>query len=97
MSKVNAEEIINYLNLRAGRRYKNIPVHTKLINARAAEGYDIDDFKYVIDVKCEEWKGTTMDKFLRPATLFQASKFDGYLNQPKRFNDDPFSMEDLPF
>ncbi|NCB45345.1 MAG: hypothetical protein EOM59_22360, partial [Clostridia bacterium] len=35
----------------------------------------------VIDKKCAQWKGTDMDKYLRPSTLFNASKFEGYLNE----------------
>ena len=34
-----------------------------------------------MDNKVSEWKGTKMEKYLRPGTLFQALKFDGYLNQ----------------
>ena len=40
-----------------------------------------DDFKRVIDTKTAEWKGTDMEQYLRPETLFSASKFEGYLNQ----------------
>ena len=34
----------------------------------------------MIEKKVAEWKGTEMDKFLRPETLF-GTKFEGYLNQ----------------
>lgn len=94
-----AKEVLDYLNEKAHKRFKHIETHYKFINARAKEGYDLDDFKYVIDVKTDEWLNNDMNKFLRPATLFQASKFDGYLNQPKRnnVNDNIFDMEELPF
>lgn len=52
----------------------------KHINARLNEKYTVDDFKKVIDKKCNEWIGTEYEKFLRPETLF-GSKFEGYLNQ----------------
>ena len=42
--------------------------------------YVFDDFKTVIDKKAKEWKGTSMEKFLRPDTLF-GTKFESYLNQ----------------
>ena len=53
----------------------------KHINARLAEGYTLEDFFTVIDKKCAEWKGTDMEKYLRPETLF-GSKFENYLNAP---------------
>ena len=46
------EEIVDYLNTRAGTKYKHDAKNTvKYISARLREGYTIEDFKYVIDVK----------------------------------------------
>ena len=74
-------EIIDYLNLKAGTRYKHSSEDTrKHIRARIAEGYTIDDFKVVIDKKVDEWKGTPQEKYLRPATLF-GTKMESYVNQ----------------
>lgn len=74
------KEIIMYLNKQAEKRYKVDSVSTqRYITARLNEGYTVDDFKYVIDVKCSDWKGTENDKYLRPETLF-GTKFEGYLN-----------------
>ena len=76
-----AEEIIQYLNMRTGAKYKSSTSKTKqLINARVNEGFTLDDFKTVIDKKCVEWCGTEFEKFLRPNTLF-GTKFESYLNQ----------------
>ena len=61
----------------------------RLINGRLSENYTIEDFKYVIDVKTNEWKDNTkMSKYLTPDTLFNASKFEKYRNQqmPKQPN-----------
>ena len=44
------------------------------------EGYTVNDFKTVIDKKCREWKGTKLEKYLTPKTLFAPSHFDTYLN-----------------
>ena len=75
------EEIVDYLNQKAGTRYKHSSEDTrKHIRARVNDGYTLDDFKAVIDHKVAEWKGTEWEKFLRPSTLF-GSKFEGYLNQ----------------
>ena len=71
------KEIIDYLNQRAGANAEKAKKH---INARLNEKYTVDDFKKVIDKKCNEWIGTEYEKFLRPETLF-GSKFEGYLNQ----------------
>lgn len=74
-------EVVDYLNLRAGTRYRSTSEDTrKHIRARIDEGYTLEDFKTVIDHKVAEWKGTEWEKFLRPSTLF-GSKFEGYLNQ----------------
>ena len=73
-------EVINYLNEKANTGYKpNTKNTVKHINARLAEGYTVEDFKTVIDKKCAEWKGTEMEQYLRPETLF-GTKFESYLN-----------------
>ena len=51
------------------------------IRARWREGFRLDDFKRVIDVKCAEWLGTDFEKYLCPETLF-GTKFEKYANQP---------------
>ena len=75
------KEIIDYLNLRTGKNYRaNIQKNKALIKARWSEGYQLDDFKQVIDNMVKNWHGTEYAKYLRPETLF-GTKFDGYLNQ----------------
>lgn len=75
-------EIVDYLNAKAQTAYKATSQKTKsLINARLNEGFTIDDFYHVIDVKCQEWlNDKEMCKYLRPETLF-SNKFESYLNQ----------------
>ena len=76
----NIEDIVAHLNKKAQTKYQpSTPSTQRHIRARLNEGYTVDDFKKVIDKKCFEWKGTTMEKYLRPETLF-GSKFEGYLN-----------------
>lgn len=80
-NKAAREIIVNYLNQKLGTRYKVNSANTKKhINARLNEGYKPDDFKTVIDKKCNDWIGTEYEKYLRPETLF-GSKFESYLNQ----------------
>lgn len=103
------QPIINYLNEKTGKHYKHTTNKTQtVIKARWNEGFTEDDFKKVIDNKVAEWKGTDMEKFLRPETLF-GTKFEGYLNQESNKNQstnqytDAFEraaqsdMENLPF
>ncbi len=76
------KEIIDYLNLVTKSKYKYTTSSTKrLINARLNEGFSVDDFKRVIDIKNAQWsKDNKMKEYLRPETLF-GSKFESYLNQ----------------
>lgn len=74
-------EIIDYLNSKANTNYRVNNKKTRAsINARISEGFTIDDFKKVIDIKSAEWLNTNMQQYLRPETLF-GTKFEGYLNQ----------------
>lgn len=76
------KKIIDYLNLVTKSKYKYTTSSTKrLINARLNEGFSVDDFKRVIDIKNAQWsKDNKMKEYLRPETLF-GSKFESYLNQ----------------
>lgn len=74
--------VIDRLNEKAGTSYRSSSKATQgHINARLAEGFTVEDFFSVIDKKCAEWRGTDMEKYLRPETLF-GSKFENYLNAP---------------
>ena len=82
-----AEDIVTFLNSTVGSNYKSTTDKTrKLIAARLAEGFTIDDFQAVISKKAKEWQGTDMAQYLRPETLF-GTKFEGYLNQPEVRNN----------
>lgn len=90
---------IVYLNQVANKRYKFVDKTKRLLLARFKEGYTLEDFKQVIDIKTAEWKDSPeFSKYLRPETLF-GSKFDGYLNQkPKTIKGkSKDNFPDLPF
>lgn len=77
------KKIIDYLNEKTGRTFRNVESNKKLIRTRWHEGYQLDDFKKVIDNKAidaNDSKSYFDGKFLQPSTLF-GSKFDQYLNQ----------------
>ena len=83
----DTENIISFLNSTTGSKYKVSTDKTRrLIAARLAEGFTVDDFKAVISKKAKEWQGTDMAQYLRPETLF-GTKFEGYLNQPEVRNN----------
>ena len=91
--------IITYLNSRAGTKFKSSTRKTQdLIKARFNENFIYEDFKTVIDKKCNEWLESDMQKFLRPETLF-GTKFEGYLNQQvtKKRTTQDLDMSDVDF
>ena len=97
-------EIIEYLNEKTGRSFRNVDANKKLIKARWNDGYKLDDFKTVIDNMVANWSGkefngTPAETYLQPKTLF-SNKFDSYLNQiPNTYvnNDYQGNELDLPF
>lgn len=77
------DEVISYLNEATGSSYRpTTKEYRRLIHARFAEGYTLDDFRVVIDGKVAEWGGDPrVSRYLHPSTLFAPSHFDVYLNQ----------------
>lgn len=76
------EEIIAYLNQVAGKSFSHKTKETqRLIKARWNEGYTLEQFKTVIDVKSSQWlHKPEILGYLRPMTLF-STKFESYLNE----------------
>lgn len=74
---------IAYLNQEINSNFKFVDSNVNLVKSRLKDGYNLEDFKRVIDVKVADWKNdSNWNKYLRPSTLFNATKFEGYLNQP---------------
>lgn len=91
-------EIISYLNKKTNSNYKATTKKTKeLITARWNEGFTLEDFKRVIDLKTEEWlHDHKWNRYLRPETLF-GSKFEAYCNQKsggKTYCEEDFNLDD---
>jgi len=77
------DETIAYLNSHAGKRYlSKTESNREFVRARIRDGYGFDDFKFVIENQWIEWHGTTSEKYMRPETLFNATKFQSYINAP---------------
>lgn len=81
----NIVQIIEYLNLKAGAFYrKNNNSTNSLIRARLKD-YSVEEIKAVINLKVRHWKqDDKMSQYLRPSTLFNATKFENYYNQYKK-------------
>lgn len=93
--------IVAHLNEKVGSRYttKNKQLRG-YVHARLEEGFTVDDFFTVIDVKAEKWgNDKKMRDFLRPSTLFAPSHFEEYLNEAPRpksqLDDVDWSMYEL--
>lgn len=77
-----AVELLKFLNWRAGKNFRAVPANLKLIEARLASGVTAQRVKQVILRKWREWETRPeMTKFLRPETLFNATKFEQYLGE----------------
>lgn len=82
--KTNTElhkEVIKYLNEKTNKKFTTKNKQTiRFINARIKEGYNVDHFKKVIDIKSAKWLNSSMEDYLRPQTLF-STKMESYLNE----------------
>lgn len=81
----DAINVLEYLNSVCGTRYKkSTKSHIQNINARLNDGYSAGECKAVIDLKNQQWgNDQKMADYLRPQTLFSASKFPGYVKATK--------------
>ena len=74
--------VLNHLNEKANRQYRPTKSNTELIKLRLKEGCSKEDLLKVIDSKCSQWlMDGKMNQYLRPATLFNATKFSQYIGE----------------
>lgn len=77
-----AEAIIAHLNEVTGSAFKPVESNLRLVRGRLGEGYTAEEIRAVIDAKRAEWFGNRRwGKYLRPATLFNATNFAQYAGQ----------------
>jgi phage replication O-like protein O len=75
-----AEAIIAHLNELTGSAFKPVESNLRLVRGRLGEGYTVEEIRAVIDAKRAEWFGSPRwGKYLRPATLFNATNFAQYV------------------
>lgn len=74
-----AAEIIKFLNAKAGRSFDLNGANAEFVIARMKEGATEEDLRAVVAKKCREWgSDEKMSAYLRPATLFNRTKFASY-------------------
>ncbi len=88
----HAKEVLAFLNKKTGRHYQPVKANLRLIEARLREGATVEQCRAVIGRKVAQWRNDPrMTEYLRPATLFAASKFASYQGElpESAFTDDP--------
>ncbi len=75
-----ALEVLDFLNLKASKNYRPVEENLRFIRARL-NTCSASDLKGVIARKTREWLNTEHAKYLRPATLFNATKFEQYIGE----------------
>jgi uncharacterized phage protein (TIGR02220 family) len=80
-----AERAVNYLNTKADRKFVFDGKGTlQLFTAEWALKYGINQYKGVIDYLVLKWKDDpSMERYLRPSTLFGRDKFPEYLEEAR--------------
>ena len=80
-TRVQCVELLEHLNAQTGKKFRPVDANLRLLAARLKEA-TAEEIRAVIDAKVAEWSGDLgMAKYLRPETLFNATKFAGYLGQ----------------
>jgi len=77
-----ALQILQFLNKKAERAYRPVETNLRLIEARLKSGITLCDCFQIIAKKTRQWKNDPkMMDYLRPATLFNATKFEQYVGE----------------
>jgi len=78
----DARSLIAFLNASAGRSYQADGAHLELLVQRLKQtGIEVVEVQKMILRQVKLWKGTEMEKYLRPQTLFNKTKFAGYYDE----------------
>lgn len=77
--------VVDQMNAILNSKYKaSTKSHAQNISARLDEGHTVDDLVIVIKDRLAAWgNDPKMAQYLRPQTIFQAGKFNGYLMAAK--------------
>lgn len=79
-----AKQVLTHLNQVTSSRYQVSTTSLQNIRARIGEGFTVEELSLVVDYCNAKWsEDLTMSAYLRPQTLFQPTKFPGYLKSAK--------------
>jgi uncharacterized phage protein (TIGR02220 family) len=74
-----ARAVLHMLNEVAGRNFRETDQNLKIIKMRLKEpGVEVQEIRKMIQRQRDMWTGTEFERYLRPETLFNATKFSGY-------------------
>lgn len=87
-------EILSYLNQKLDKK-RGFSLTSKsncrFVRARLKDGYSKEDLKSVIDVMVSKWKGSNLEMYLRPETIFGETKFQSYLQMTEDYIEDDWT------
>jgi uncharacterized phage protein (TIGR02220 family) len=92
------EEVIEALNHYGNKHFRPHNSKTRdFIHARLREDATLtkQDFIDVVKFMCAKWKNTEMEGYLRPETLFNATKFESYLGEMRGAKSKQGSYDEL--
>ena len=76
-----ALEILEFLNHLTGKKYKPVPATMTMIRARLKE-FSLQELKTMVVRKNREWRSDDkLSKYIRPATLFNATRCNNYVGE----------------
>tara|TARA_R110002012_G_scaffold318130_2_gene535715 strand:+ start:602 stop:1285 length:684 start_codon:yes stop_codon:yes gene_type:complete len=83
-NEMHSSLVIDELNRITNRSFRKTASNKRFIIGRINEGYTYSDLINVVKVKAAQWdKNPKMAMYLRPETLFNATKFPSYLEEYK--------------
>lgn len=75
----DSRTVLHLLNEASGFKFREMDCSLSFISQRLSEPeVSLEGVKLMIHRQVKLWKGTDMNKFLRPETLFNKTKFDSY-------------------
>ncbi|GBO49487.1 hypothetical protein MFFDBJGM_02505 [Pectobacterium versatile] len=83
----SAKSVLSHLNQVTGSRYQVSKTSLENIRARIGEGFTVDELCLTVDYLNAKWGADlNMAEYLRPVTLFQPTKFPGYLEGARKWD-----------
>lgn len=84
--RTGAKKVLEFFNQHTNKDYRFIDTNLDMIQARLASGVTIRECWQVIIHKTREWtENSEMRQYIRPATLFNKTKFEAYYGELRTF------------